>query len=193
MHHGLAVGFLRVTRADHVDRTIEVEELGGKGKCRSPLPCTCFGRDPLNPRLPVTVGLGNRGIGLMASCRAYALVLVVDLCRGLEELLKPVGPVQGSGSPEEKDVPDLFGYVHKPVGGGFLPDQFHGKYCREVVRNQGFSRARVKGGVQGRREIRLDIIPLAWHLVFIKEDFCLHNKYLDCIYLYIVVIIFRIK
>ena len=74
----------------------------GEGQGAAPLPGARLGREAGHALLLVVEGLGQRGVGLVAARRAAALVLVVDVGRGIERLLEPVGPVERA-RPVERD------------------------------------------------------------------------------------------
>jgi hypothetical protein len=100
-------------------------------------------------------------------CRADPFVFVEDLCRGLEELLKPVRPVQGAWPPEPENIADFFGNIDVPVRSNFLPDQLQGKDCREIIRPYWLVGLWMERGVQRGWEISLDIIPSPGYLLLV--------------------------
>ena len=90
--HRTAVRLLIVAHAHHVHLAFEAEHLTRQAQRASPLSGTRFGREPLDPGLLVIVGLGDRGVGLVAACRAHAFVFEVDLRRGVQFLLEAASP-----------------------------------------------------------------------------------------------------
>ena len=122
----------------------------------------------------------------MAPGRADTLPLVIDLRRCLEELLQPVSTVQRAGSPEMQDILYFFRDVDIPVRRNFLLYQLHREDRFEVIRSHRFMGNGMEGGIQRRWHVRLDIIPLRWHLLLFEQDLGLHAKYLSCTNIYIV-------
>ena len=97
LDHRPAVGLLVIGDADHEDLALEVEELAGKGERRAPLArLPSPSRACRSPGLAVVVGLSNGGIRLVGAGGGDALVLVVDVRRGIELALQAPGAV-GAG------------------------------------------------------------------------------------------------
>ena len=88
LHQDAAVGLLVVADAHHVDRRTHVEDRAGHGQRAAPLARAGLGGDALDALHLVVVGLRDGGVGLVAAGRADALVLVVDVRRGVERLLQ---------------------------------------------------------------------------------------------------------
>src|SRR5437764_6398545 len=70
------VRLLLVRDPDHVDLALEPEQLAGERERAAPLAGAGLGREPRPALLRVVVGLGDRGVRLVAARRADALVLV---------------------------------------------------------------------------------------------------------------------
>ncbi len=76
--------------------------------------------------LHVVVSLCNGGVGLVASWRADAFVLVIDFGRRLQSFLQSKGSEERSGSPKLIDVPHLFGNVYPSVFAELLSNDLFG-------------------------------------------------------------------
>ena len=86
------VRFLLIAHLDHVDLAFHAEEVAGQGERAAPLAGAGLGGDALDALLLVVVGLGDGRVGLVAAGRADALVLVVDLGRGVRAFLEAARP-----------------------------------------------------------------------------------------------------
>ena len=114
MHQHPAVGLVLVAHLDHVNVAFQPEQLAGQGQGRAPLAGAGLGGQALGAGDLVEVGLGDRGVRLVAAGRAGALVLVIDVRRCLEGLLEADRPQQRRRAPEGVNV------AHRRRG--FRPD-----------------------------------------------------------------------
>ena len=122
VHERPAVGLLVVAHLDHVDGAFHGEKVTGQGQGAAPLAGPGLGGQPFDARRLVVVGLGHRGVGLVAPGGADGFVLIIDAGRGLQGLLQVVGPVQGAGPPQLVDAPDLVGDGNPALRAHFLLD-----------------------------------------------------------------------
>src|SRR4029079_15201759 len=104
LHHRAPVGLLVVRALDHVDLALEAEEPAGEREGASPLACPGLRGEALPAFLLRVIGLGNRGVGLVASCGADALVLVEDARPRPERLLEAVRVEERRRPPEPQDL-----------------------------------------------------------------------------------------
>src|SRR4028118_1788480 len=95
LHHDAAVGLLAVGDADHVDGAVEAQGLAGEGQRGAPLSGAGLGGEAPHALLLVVEGLGDGGVRLVGARRAHALVLVVDVSGGVEDLLQAAGAEEG--------------------------------------------------------------------------------------------------
>ena len=93
-HDFAAERLLFVTHLDHEDFAVEVKIGTSHGQCCAPLAGTGLGGDAFEPLLLGVISLRDRGVELVASAGVVALELVVDVCRGLQLLLKAVSADQ---------------------------------------------------------------------------------------------------
>src|SRR4030042_2200720 len=87
LHEYPSVRFLIVAYPYHVYFAFKPELATCKGKCTSPLACSCFRGKPLYTKSFVVICLCYSCIGLMASWRAYTFVLEIYTSRCFKELL----------------------------------------------------------------------------------------------------------
>ena len=144
LHHRPPVGLLVVAGPDHVDHALQPEQAAGHRQRRAPLAGAGLGHQPLDPGLLVRVGLGDRAVWLVRAGRRDALVLVVDLGRGIELALEAVGPVQRRGPPQLVDLAHRLGDLDLGLGRDLLRDQRHREDRRQVVRPGRLHRPRVE-------------------------------------------------
>ena len=147
LHHRAAVGLLVVARADHEDLALHAHQPAGEGKRGAPLPGTGLGREPAHALLAVVVGLRHGRVGLVRARRRGALVLVVDVRRGIELALEAPRPVQRRRAPQLVDLAHLVGDLDLRLGRDLLRDQAHREDRREVV---GARRALRRGAAAAR-------------------------------------------
>ena len=140
VHERPAVGLLVVAHLDHVDGAFQGEKVAGQGQGAAPLAGPGLGGQPLDARRLVVVGLGHRGVGLVAPRGADGFVLIIDAGRGLQGRLQVAGPVQGAGPPQLIDAQHLVGDGDPALRAHFLLDQGPGKDGRQVVRGDGLAR-----------------------------------------------------
>ena len=93
-HHHFAEGLLVKADAHHEDLALDPDQLAGKREGAAPLAGAGFGSQALDAELTVVIGLRHGRVGLMASGRRDALVLVIDLGRCAEGLLETTGTVE---------------------------------------------------------------------------------------------------
>jgi len=170
LHHELAVGLLLVAHANHVDEAFEAEDVAREGQGAAPLPGAGLGGEASHAFLLIVERLGDGGVGLVAACRADALVLEIDLRRGLERLLEAASSAKRRRPPEPVDIQHLARNVDPLLRADFLLDQPHGEDRRQVV---GADRL-VGGGVQRRRgrhrEVGKDVVPGCRQLLLAQQN-----------------------
>ena len=133
-------GFWSIAHLDHVDFDLEAEQAAGKRQRRAPLAGAGLGGETLDAFLLVVVGLRHRGVRLVAAGGADALILEVDVRRGIERLLQAVRADQRRRPPQPIDVAHLFGNLDPPLGRDLLHDDLHREQRRQVVRPDRLSR-----------------------------------------------------
>jgi hypothetical protein len=122
----------------------------------------------------------------MAPGGAHSFIFIIDMSGSLEMLFKPVSSVKGAWPPEPQDVLNLRGNIDHPFRAHLLQDKFHREDMGKILRNEGFSCARVERRIQRCGKICQDIIPGLRHLVLIEKDFGVHGvsfvvyKYIHC-------------
>ena len=146
------------------------EKVAGQGQGAAPLARAGLGGQPFDARLLVVVGLGHRGVGLVAPGGADGFVLIIDAGRSFQGLLQVVGPVQGAGPPQLIDAQYLVGDGNPALRAHFLLDQGRGKDGRQVGRGDGLAGARVEIRRHGGRQVGNDVVPLLGHLGFAQVD-----------------------
>ena len=170
LHHRAAIGLLVVARPDHPDLAFEIEEATSERQRRAPLPSPRLSGQLVDPSLGVLIRLRDRGVGLVRTCRRAALVLVVDVRRRIE------GPLQSMRTEERRRAPQLVDVAH-PVGDldlrfgrDLLQNQSHRKDRRQVVRSRRLQGARVQRWRRPTREIRHQVDPVGWDVLFAKQE-----------------------
>src|SRR5919112_162323 len=108
LHHNAPVWFLIVADADHVDRAIEAHHPAGERQGRAPLARPRLGGQAPDTLFAVVIRLGDGRVRLVAAGRRAALVLVVDVGRGVEEPLQTPGAEERGRAPEAIDLTHLF-------------------------------------------------------------------------------------
>ena len=175
LHHALAVGLLLEAHLHHVDGALEAEHLAGQRDGAAPLPGAGLAGDALRAADLVVVGLGHGGVGLVRAGRRDPLVLVVDVGRGAERLLEPVGAEERAGAPDLVDLADLVGDLHPAFRAHLLLDEPHGEEGEQVGGGDGLLRA----GVEHRRhrpgQVGDDVVPVGGDLVLGQEVLGLHR------------------
>ena len=83
--------------------------------------------------------------------------------------------IQGSRAPYQQLFHDLIRDVDPPLLAHFLLDEIHGENRGQVLRANRLAGARVQRGLHGVRHVRRDVIPLAGHLVFAKQNLYRHG------------------
>src|SRR5215207_4579834 len=109
LHHNAPVWFLIVADADHVDRAIEAHHPAGEREGRAPLARPRLGGQAPDTLFAVVIRLGDGRVRLVAAGRRAALVLVVDVGRGVEEPLQTPGAEERGRAPEAIDLTHFFG------------------------------------------------------------------------------------
>ena len=118
----------------------------------------------------VVVGLGDRGVRLVAPGGRDALPLVVDARGRPERLLQAMGPVEGRRPPEPVDVPHGLGDVDPPLLAHLLLDDLHREQRSEILRADGLERARVDHRRERRGQVRLDVVPAARQVLLVQQE-----------------------
>ena len=151
LHEDPPVRLLVVARADHVDLDLEVEQGAGERERAAPLAGTGLGREAGDPLLLVVIRLRDRGVRLVAAGRAATLVLVVDVGRGIEHALQPVGAEQRARPVEPIRVADGFRDLDLALGRDLLTDERHREERSEVGRPDRLVGPRMEGRERRRR------------------------------------------
>ena len=159
LHEHPAVRLLVVARPDHVDLDLEAEQRSGDRQGRPPLAGAGLRGEALDALLLVVEGLGDRGVGLVAPTRAHALVLVVDVRRGVEDLLQPPCPVERAGAVEAIRLANRVRDLHLPVAADLLGDDRHREQRGQVGGPQGLHGSRVEGRRGRDGKVGHDVVP----------------------------------
>ena len=145
---------------DHVDGAIEAKESAGKGERGSPLARAGFGGEVLGAGFAVVVGLRDGGVRLVAADGTGALVFVVDVCRGIEQLLKAHGAQQRSGAPESVGVTDFFRDLDVALRRHLLRDEILRKDGGHVRGGDGLLCAGMQRRGHRLREVGQQVVPV---------------------------------
>ena len=170
LHQDPPVRLLVVAGPDHVDLDFEVEQGAGERQGAAPLAGPGLGCDPLRAFLLVVEGLRDRGVRLVAAGRAAALVLVVDVGGGVEDLLQPVGPEQRAGPIQAVGLADRPGDLDLALGADLLADQGHREERGEVGRADRLAGPGVEDRCRRDRQVRHDVVPGSRDLVFREQE-----------------------
>src|SRR6516165_6559253 len=106
LHQRFAVRLLLETHFHHIDAYVEAEYGACKGERRAPLPRAGLGGEPLDTGLITVKGLGDGGVGFVATCRAHPFVFVVDPGRRIECPLQPARSTKRGRPPLTIDFAD---------------------------------------------------------------------------------------
>ena len=170
LHHQAAVWLLVVACPNHVDLDFDPEHGARVGEGAAPLAGAGFGGDALDALFLVVEGLRNRGVGLVAAGRAYALVLVVDVGRRIERLLEPKGAHEGARSILLVELADRLRDLDLALGRDLLHDQRHREERRQIGRTERL----VRPGMERRRlrhgQIRRDVVPGSRDLFLVQHE-----------------------
>jgi len=181
VHHHPPVGFLFITHADHEDAALQAEHRAGHRQRAPPLAGAGFRREALHPEDLVEVSLWNGRVGFVRPGRTRPFIFVVDLHRGVENLLEIVRTAKGARTPDQVLVEDVFGNVDPPLPAHLLLDEVHRKDRRQVLRRDRFPRSRVKGRAHRFGHVRLDVVPLLRNFVIRQYDLgCFHHLSPSC-------------
>jgi hypothetical protein len=170
LHHDAAVGLLLIGHLHHVDLALQPEQLAGQRQGRAPLAGAGLGRQAGDLLLLVVVGLGHRGVRLVAAGRAHAFVLVVDAGRRAERFLQPPRAVERRGAPQAVDVAHLVGDLDPALLADLLLDQFHGEQRGEVRRADRLLGAGMQHRRRRRLEVGLDVVPLGRDVLLVERE-----------------------
>ena len=151
LHHRAPVGLLVVGGADHEDLALEAEQRARERERGAPLPGAGLRAQPPDARPRVLVGLRHRRVGLVRAGRRDALVLVVDVRRGVELALEAPRAEQRRGAPQPVGVAHLLGDVDERLGRDLLFDQPHREDREQVRRARGLHRLRGAAAAAARR------------------------------------------
>ena len=169
-HQRAAIGLLVVAHAHHVNLAVEAEECAGHRKCRAPLSRSGLSGQMLGAFLLVVIGLRHSRVQLVRAGRAAALVLVVDVRRRVERLLKATRAIKRRRTPLRINLPHFFGNLDLPLPADFLEDQGHGKQGGQIVRadrlvRAGVQRRRHRLGKVGKNVVPDTGDPVLWQVV----------------------------
>ena len=170
LHEHPAIRLLVVARPDLVDLDLEAEQGAGEGERAPPLPGAGLGGDPLRARLLVVERLGDRGVRLVRPGRADALVLVVDVGRGIEDLLEPVGPVERRRAVQRVRVADRVRDLDLALGADLLEDQRHREQRLEVGGPDRLVGPRVERRRRRHRQVGRDVVPGPRDPVLVEDE-----------------------
>ena len=178
LHQRAAIGLLVVAHAHHVDLAVQAEERAGHRQRRAPLPRAGLRGQVFGAFLLVVVSLRHGGVQLVRAGRADALVLVVDVRRRIERLLKPARAVERRRTPLRINLPHLFGNLDLALAADFLKNQAHGKQRSQIVRADGLMRAGVQRRRQRLGQIGKHVVPDTWNAVLRQIVLnCLHAQH----------------
>ena len=121
-HQRAAIGLLVVAHAHHVDLAVQAKERARHRQRRAPLPRARLRGQMLGAFLLVVVSLRHGRVQLVRPGRARALVLVVDVRRRIERLLKPARAVERRRTPLRINLPHLFRNLDLALGAHFLQE-----------------------------------------------------------------------
>ena len=175
LHHRFAVRFLVKADPHHVNLAFDPELRAGKSKGAAPLAGAGLGGHSLDAEDLVVVSLGNGGVGLMAARGTEAFVFKVDPCRCVQLFFQAPRSYQGSRPPDAVDRKDLLGDVDPALGAHLLLDEVHREHRRQGFRGHRLA-VRPQGGVHF--DVRQDIVPLPWHLIFGEGDLSKLHRFL---------------
>ena len=170
LHHGLAMWFQLGRALDHIHTHAQTKIAAGHGQCSTPLACAGFGGDFAQALLLGVISLGHGGVQFMTAAGVGAFVLIIDLCRGVQQAFQIVGTHHGRGAHHTVKVPHLLGNGDKLIGGvQFL--------LHRLVTENGFQRFLGDGllgfGIQHGRQVGDDgaqIHPRTGHFVFFQKN-----------------------
>src|SRR5262249_13923166 len=140
---------------------LDPEELARERERRAPLPRARLGADAPDAFLVVVVGLGNRGVRLVAPGGRDALPLVVDARGPPERPLEPVRPVPPGRPPQTIDTTNGLGDIDPALLAHLLLDDLHREERSQILGTDGLERAGVDHGRERARQVRLDVVPAA--------------------------------
>ena len=161
-HHGFTIRLLVKADPDYIHLAFQSELTAGKGQRTSPLPGAGFSGQSFDAEDFIVIGLGNGGVGFVASRRTDAFVFKIDPRRGIQGFFQREGPDQGGRPPDAVNIQDRFRNVNPPVRTDLLFNQVHGKYRRQIFRPNGVS-IRTQRGIHF--DVRKDVVPLTRHFI----------------------------
>src|SRR4030042_27637 len=103
-HHAFSIWLLVITYPYHVNGTTQSKNIACERKCSSPLSRASFSSYSFCSFFLIVIGLGNSGIGFMASRRADTLILKINLSRRIKVFFQSFGPYKRSGSPHPVSI-----------------------------------------------------------------------------------------
>mmetsp|Transcript_65118 Transcript_65118/g.115890 ORF Transcript_65118/g.115890 Transcript_65118/m.115890 type:complete len:324 (+) Transcript_65118:601-1572(+) len=164
LHHQPPVGLGIIRGPNLPDLTLQAEQGGGIGQGSAPLPRTGLGGDPLLPCFRVVVGLWDRCVRLVGPRGGNPFVLVVDACRGAQQLLQSPGAEERRGPPAPVNLKDRLGNVNVALSADLLQNQVHGKQRGQIRGADGLVCAGVQWWGWRRGQVGDDVVPLCGHL-----------------------------
>jgi len=105
----------------------------------------------------------------VAARRRDYLVLVIDVGRGVEELLQATGPEERRRSPEALDLAHLIRDGDVGLRRNLLADDLLWKDGRERLRPDRLARGRVQRRLQHEREVRDQVVPALRQRLLVEE------------------------
>jgi hypothetical protein len=160
LDHRPAVGLLVVADPDHEDLALQLEQAAGQRQRRAPLPGPGLGGELSHALALVVVGLRDRGVRLVRAGGRDALVLVVDVGRGIERALEAQRPVQRRRAPQLVDLADLLRDLDLGFGRYLLLDQPHREDRRQIVGSERLLGARMKRRRGRARQVGEQVHPV---------------------------------
>ena len=161
---------LLIADLDHIDIAFQAEKLAGQGERRTPLTGAGLSGQAFGASHLVEIGLGNRGVGLVAAGGAGAFVFVVDVRRCLERLLEAHCPQQRCWAPQRVNVAYGLGDFDPPFRTHLLAHQVLRKDGHQRLGRHRLFGARMQRRWQRFRKIRQKIVPLRWDVLLAQRE-----------------------
>src|SRR5919199_2357609 len=170
LHHDPTIWLLVVADAHHIDGALQSHDPAGEGQRGAPLAGSRLGCEAFYSLLAVVVGLRDGGVRLMAPGGRAALVLIVDVGRGVEKALEAPGPQERRRTPEAVDLPYLIRDGNVGLASDLLVDDGLGKDRGERLGADRIARRRVQRRVQPERQIRDDVVAALRQGLLVEQE-----------------------